>query len=142
MSAAHRRVAPHETTTPSGITLANPDQGTLFVRADLDVGSPGYLAVWEAFDEDEGGHNLDGFLERWDAWKRSQDPYLWTVEPRFGFPVRLEREVIAHVMRIGLDYWRREDVRAGVRGRGLAVPLGPGVRQVGAGAYEITVPRG
>lgn len=118
----------HEAMTPSGLFVADPDQGIPFVRADL-LEQPGFLAIWETFpDETDGGHNLHGFLERWDEFVAGDAPRLWTTEPRFGLPVAIERSTIPYVCRIGIDYWKREDSRAGVRRGAVAVPamLGPG----------------
>lgn len=128
----------HEMRTASGIIVADPDQGTPHVV--LTMSPVGQIDVWEPFEDGtEGGHNLYGFLGRWEGFVASSEPFLNVYDPRFGHPAAIPRSAIDKVAWIGLGYRRREDTRAGVRG--LAVPAGPGVRQVGPGAFEITVPR-
>ena len=128
----------HETLTASGIFVPDPDQGTPFIQINFAMPST-LLGVWEPFEDgSEGGHNILGFCERWDAWEKSDLPFLQAHEPRFGFPIFIPRSAIPHVIQFGIEYRRKEDSRAGVRG--LALP-GGGVRQRADGAIEVLIPR-
>jgi hypothetical protein len=129
---------PHETTHPSGIVVPDPDQGTPYLAIQFTFPST-MLMVWEPFEDGTaGGHNLFGFARRWEEWVAGEEAFLQAVDPRFGHPFVIPRSAIAHVAGIRIDYHRKEDVRAGVRG--LAVPMQPGIRKVGRGAYELTLP--
>jgi hypothetical protein len=131
-------IAAHETRTASGITIPDPDQGTPYLLINFAMPST-QLMVWEPFEDGaEGGHNLYGFLARWDAWTRSEEPFLEAIDPRFGHPMAIPRSAIPQVIGISIQYHRKEDTRAGVRG--LAVP-GGGVRRLPDGSIEIQVPR-
>lgn len=130
---------PHEARTPSGITLPDPDQGTPYVQVSL-VFPTTDLRVWEPFEDgSEGGHNLYGFLERWQAWTASEAPWLHCREPRFGWPIAIPRSIIPHVTQFSIQYWRKDDVRAGVRSP-LAVPGQPSMRRLADGSIEVQVP--
>lgn len=137
----------HESSTPSGIFIPDPDQGTPYVHIQCAMPSTA-LMVFEPFSEEEiaehpglekCGHNLAGFGKRWAEWKASRDPYLVAVDPRFGFPKLIPRECIPQAVEFSIQYHRKEDVRAGHRG--LAVPGHPTVRQLSNAAFEIGIPR-
>ena len=139
---------PHQTVGPLGIVLPDPDQGIPYIQVQFTMPST-MLMVFEPWSEEEiaerpelanTGHNLHGFARRWAAWAAGRDPYFESVEPRFGWPQLIPRSAIAHVAGFRIDYHRREDVRAGHRGR-LAVAGQPSVRQLGDGAIEVTIPR-
>jgi hypothetical protein len=129
--------AVHETQTDSGITIADPDQGTPHVCVHLAV--PGvFIHVWEPFvDGRSGGHDLPGFLERWEEWAAGDANFLFAREPRFGFPLAIPRSVLDWVTQITIEYRRKEDTRAGVRSPLLA----PHVREGKDGVIELLIPR-
>ena len=131
---------PHETQHPSGFWVPDPDQGTPYLHLQFAMPSTAIM-VWEPFPEDgpAGGHNLFGFAKRWAEWKASREPFLQAVDPRFGFPQLIPREAIPQLVQIAIQYHRKEDVRAGVRG--LAVPGQPQIRQLANGTFEIAIPR-
>lgn len=131
----------HESRTPSGIHLPDPDQGTPCILVNFAMPST-MFEVWEPFEDGtEGGHNLLGFLSRWKEWAASTEPFLIATEVRFGYPMAFPRAALGVNGAVGMSihYHRREDARAGVRG--LAVAGQPMVRQLGNGAFEIQVPR-
>ena len=121
-------IAPHETLTRTGIVIADPDQGTLVVVVHLSFPT-WQVEVFEPFEDGtEGGHNLPGFVARWEAWKRTDEPWFEFTEPRFGFPEVFSRSAVEFVTRISTGYHRREDVRAAVRSPLVgAVPVLAGV---------------
>jgi hypothetical protein len=128
----------HESMTPSGIAIADPDQGTPHVVVHLAVVNV-FVHVWEPFtDGTEGGHDLLGFTERWREWAAGDEPYFYAREPRFGFPVVIPRSCLEWVTQITLEYRRREDTRAGVRTSPL---LAPSARQLANGNVEVLIPR-
>ena len=132
--------ADHEVKTQSGIIVADPDQGLRHVVLALDI--QGQIDVWEPFEDGtEGGHNLIGFLRRWDAFRASDAAHLQVMEPRFGHPCFITRNAIERVNWIGLGIRRKEDTRAGVRG--LALPANGGVqtRRLPDGNIEVLIPR-
>lgn len=134
----------HETQTPSGITIPDPDQGTPYLLVNCAMPST-MFRVWEPFEDGApGGHNLIGFLRRWRAWAEGEEPFLMATDVRFGNPMALPRAILGPNGAVGIsvDYHRREDARAGVRQSALAVPGQPTVRQVGNGMFEIGIPRG
>lgn len=134
-----QRMEPHSTRTASGIEVPDPDQGTLHVVIHLVVINV-FVHVWEPFDDGtEGGHNLFGFVERWDGWTEGNERYLYAREPRFGHVIVIPRSLIPHVAQFALEYRRREDTRAGVRGATLAVP-GVSARRRLDGAIEVQIP--
>lgn len=140
---SHRRMSPaHETRTRSGITVADPDQGTPYIQVQFAFPST-MLMVYEPFEDGtEGGHNLLGLARRWAEWVAGTEPFLETRELRFGYPQLIPRSAIPHVAGLLVAYHRKEDSRAGYRGAGLAVPGGGGfVRQLPNGGVEISVPR-
>lgn len=133
---------PHETTTPSGITIPDPDQGTPYILVNCAMPST-MFQVWEPFEDGtKGGHNLLGFTRRWEEWAASAQPFLYATELRFGHPMAFPRAVLGvnGAVGISIQYHRREDARAGHRS-GLAVPGQPAVVPMGNGTYEIRVPR-
>lgn len=130
----------HETTHASGIVIPDPDQGTPYIAVNFTFPST-MLMIWEPFEDGtEGGHNLFGFARRWRDWEQSDEPFLQAVDPRFGQPVIIPRAAIAHVVQFSIQYHRKEDTRAGVRGLGLAVPGSP-ITRLPNGDIEIRVPR-
>lgn len=138
---------PHETEHPSGIVVPDPDQGTPYIHIQCAMPSTA-LMVWEPFSAEEiaeapelakYGHNLLGFARRWAAWKTSREPFLEAIDPRFGNLKLIPRECIPQVVEFSVQYHRKEDVRASVRG--LALPGQPSVRALGGNAYEIAIPR-
>lgn len=134
----------HETTTPSGITIPDPDQGTACILVNFAMPST-MFEVWEPFEDGTpGGHNLFGFLRRWKEWAASEEPFLMAVELRFGYPMAFPRAALGENGAVGfsVQYHRREDARAGVRGGAIAVPGQPGMRVLPDGNIEIRVPRG
>lgn len=117
----------HELQLPSGITVADPDQGTPYVQVDLSFPNL-FIEVWEPFEDQDGGHNLPGFLARWEEWRCGEAPYLDIVEPRFGHPKLITRNVLDLVIAIGIGIRRKEDARAMVRSvLAGAVPVVGGV---------------
>lgn len=126
--------AGHELITPSGIVLPDPDQGDLHVVLSLEI--QGQIDVWEPFEDGTaGGHNLYGFIGRWEGFIASDEPFLWVHDPRFGNPAAIPRSTIDKVRWIGLGYRPRQDVRAGHR------ISSPQMRQKSDGSIEVLVPR-
>lgn len=124
--------------TDKEIAIADPDQGTPHVV--LSTPPVGQIDVWESFqDGTKGGHNLFGFLGRWEGFIGSSEPFLYVQEPRFGHPAAIPRSAIEKVTWIGLGYRKAEDTRAGVRSS-LAIP-GAGARRLPNGDIEIRVQR-
>jgi len=134
----------HETQTPSGIVIADPDQGTPYVLVNCAMPST-MFQVWEPFEDGTpGGHNLLGFLRRWKEWAAGDEPFLMATELRFGHPMALPRAALGENGAVGISiaYHRREDARASIRPSALAVPGQPAVVPRGNGVYEVQIPRG
>lgn len=136
----------HATRTESGIEIPDPDQGAAYLNITMPFPSTD-VRIWEPFGPEEvdadpklanAGHNLFGFVERWERWAAGDAPFLRAFEPRFGHPVVLMRPLLEHACQVVIMYHRREDVRAGHR---LAVPGQPTARRLADGAIEISVPR-
>lgn len=136
-----RDVAPHETTTASGITIPDADQGTPCIAVQFAMPST-LILVYEPFDDGtEGGHNLAAFAQRWAEWEAGDEPFLAAIEPRFGHRQLIPRVALGEngAVQLAVVYHRKEDVRAGHRA--VAVPGEPSVRRRSDGAFEIAIPR-
>lgn len=140
-------LAPHATRTKSGIEIPDPDQGTPVIGIQFAMPST-LIEVFEPFSEEDlaeapelekCGHNLPAFAARWVDWVHGRGPFLVAIEPRFGYQQLIPRSAIPHVVQILVQYHRKEDVRAAVRG--LAVPGQPSVRPLGGNTFEIAIPR-
>lgn len=111
----------------SGVVMSDPDQNVKYLG--LIVMSPamaGMIPIWEPFPHDQNlGHNLAGFQERWDDWLASDRSHLETVEPRFGHPQLLQRSIIPFTACVRIESLAPEQVRAPARLRALPVQLGP-----------------
>lgn len=127
---------PHEMAGPSGIVLPDPDQGTPYIAVQFAMPST-LLMLWEPFpDASKHGHNLLSFVSRWAAWERSDDPFLQSIDLRFGHPLFIPRAAIEFAIGISIQYHRAEDARAGHRGL-----VQPRMRTRPDGSIEVLVPR-
>lgn len=132
----------HETQTPSGITIPDPDQGTPCILVNCAMPST-MFEIWEPFEDGTpGGHNLFGFLRRWEEWAAGSELFLICTDVRFGHPMALPRAILGDSGAVGIsiNYHRREDARAGVRSGAIAVPGQPMARSLGNGVVQVDIP--